>query len=368
MKKRIFVKSICFSVICVICLWTQSNAIACTGIMLRTEDNSVVHGRTMELSSAPDISIVVIPRGYGFIGKTPIGDGLKYSAIYAAVGSILYNDIVVQDGINETGLAVASFMFSTCAEYTPATTENQKKGLSPVDFTNWLLTQFATIDEVREAVKNEVVVITPTVVDGWGTEAPPFHYMVYNKSGESIVIEPVGGKLIVHDNPFGVITNSPTFDWHMTNLRNYIPLDPNNLPLINVNDVTLKPFGEGNGMFGLPGDFTPPSRFVRAIFFSTTAIPSKTIEKGVEQVFHILNNFDIPFGLVRETNDGVVSIDHTVCTTARDPKNLRYYYKSYDDQTIRMVQLKQFDLEAKEIKKLNTKSEQVIVDMTDKLK
>lgn len=368
MRRRVRIKSICFSVICVISLWAQSNAIACTGIMLRTEDSSVVHGRTMELSGAPDISIAVIPRGYGFIGKTPNGDGLKYSAKYAAVGAILYNDAIVQDGINETGLAVASFMFTTCAEYTPVTTGNQQKGLSPVDFTNWLLTQFASIDEVREAVKNEAVVITPTVVEGWGTEAPPFHYMVYNKSGESIVIEPVGGKLIVHENPFGVITNSPTFDWHMTNLRNYIPLNPNDLPPINVRGVTLKPFGEGNGMFGLPGDFTPPSRFVRAIFFSTTAIPSKTVEQGVEQVFHILNNFDVPLGLVREDVDGVVNFDHTVCTTVRDPQNLSYYYKSYDDQTIRVVQLKQFDLEAKKVKMLSTKSKQVIVDMTNKLK
>jgi len=327
-------------------LCVQSIVMACTGIMLRTEDNSAVHGRTMELSGTPDISIVVIPRGYGFIGKTPNGDGLKYAAKYASVGAILYNDAVVQDGINETGLAVASLMFATCSEYTPVT----------------------TIDEARKAIESESVVITPTVIEGWGPTAPQFHYMVYNKSGESIVIEPVGGKLIVHDNPFGVITNSPTFDWHMTNLRNYITLNPNDLPPINIRGVTFKPFGEGNGMFGLPGDFTPPSRFVRAIFFSTTAIPSKTVGKGVEQVFHILNNFDVPLGLVRETKDGVVSYDHTVCTTARDPQNLYYYYKSYDDQSMRMVQLKQFDLEAKEIKRLDTKSKQVIVDMTDKLK
>jgi len=42
-------------------------------------------------------------------------------------------------------------------------------------------------------------------------------------------------------------------------------------------------------MLGLPGDFTPPSRFVRAVAFSTSVLPSKTGEEAVLQAFHILN-------------------------------------------------------------------------------
>ena len=121
-------------------------------------------------------------------------------------------------------------------------------------------------------------------------------------------------------------------------------------------------------MLGLPGDFTPPSRFVRAAVFSATAIPSDTAEKGIEQVFHILNNFDIPVGVAREESEGVMHTDYTMLTMGRDPKNMRYYYKSYDDQTIRMVDPKQFDLDAKTIKMLNTKSKQPMVDMSDQFK
>jgi choloylglycine hydrolase len=121
-------------------------------------------------------------------------------------------------------------------------------------------------------------------------------------------------------------------------------------------------------MLGLPGDFTPPSRFVRAAVFSTTAIPSDNAEKGIEQVFHILNNFDIPVGVARAEEEGVIHTDYTMLTMARDPKNMRYYYKSYDDQTIRMVDLKQFDLDAKTIKMLSTKSQQPTVDMSDQFK
>jgi len=340
-------------------------ALACTGIMLKTKDGSIVHGRTVEFGITIDTSVVVVPRGFEFVGQTPKGDGLKYSARYAAIGTIAFTDVKILDGFNEAGLTAAAFYFPTFAEYTLVTPENQAKGLSPGDFPNWLLTQFATVEEVRKAIENDEVVITPTVLEGWGPETPPFHWVVYDKTGASIVIEPVGGKLVVHDNPLGVMSNSPTFDWHMTNLRNYIALNPRNVPPITIDGQTFQQFGQGSGMLGLPGDFTPPSRFVKAAVFSTTAIPSDNAEKGIEQVFHILNNFDIPIGVAREESDGVMHTDYTMLTMARDPKNLRYYYKSYDDQTIRMVDLKQFDLDAKTIKMLSTKSKQPTVDMSE---
>jgi choloylglycine hydrolase len=157
------------------------------------------------------------------------------------------------------------------------------------------------------------------------------------------------------------MSNSPTFDWHMTNLRNYIALNPRNVP-------PIRQLGQGSGMLGLPGDFSPPSRLVRAAVFSATAIPSDTAQQGIEQVFHILNNFDIPVGVAREESDGAIHSDYTMLTTARDPQSLRYYYKSYDDQSIRMVDLKQFDLDAKTIKMLGTKGKQPIVDMSDQVK
>ena len=153
----------------------------------------------------------------------------------------------------------------------------------------------------------------------------------------------------------------------MINLRNYIALNPRNVPQVKVVGETFQQLGQGGGMLGMPGDFSPPSRFVRAAVFSAAAIPAETVEKGVQQVFHILNNFDIPVGIVQEQAGGLVHTDYTMLTIARDPKNLRYYYKSYDDQTIRMVDLNRFDLSQKAIKLLSTKSEQPIIDMTDKV-
>lgn len=341
---------------------------ACTGIMLKTIDNSIVHGRTLEFAVPLDTSIAVIPRGYRFIGQTPMGAGMQYTSKYAALGMIAFKDPNILDGINEKGLAVGVFYFPGFAEYTPVSANNKQIALSPADFPNWILTQFASIPELRKAIENNQVVVTPTLIPGWGPQVQPFHYVAYDKSGMSIAIEPVNGKLVVHDNPFGVMTNSPTFDWHMTNFRNYITLSPNNIPELKVAGQVFTQLGQGNGMFGLPGDYTPPSRFIRAAMFSTNSAPSKTVEDGIKQVFHILNNFDIPLGVARETTSDVVQSDYTMLTAARDPQNLIYYYKSYDDQTIRMVQLNKFDLNARAIKLYNAKSKQTFVNISDKLK
>lgn len=339
---------------------------ACTGLMLINKDGSLVAGRTVEFGLKIDASAAMVPRGHIFTGKTPAGDGLRYTAKYAAVGVYSFKDVKLMDGINEAGLVAGAFYLPTFASYTPVTPENQSKGLSPVEFPNWLLTQFGSVAEVRQAIQSGAAIITATVEPDWGPTPQPFHYAIYDKTGAAIVIEPVGGKLIIHENVLGSVTNSPTFDWHLTNLRNYMTLNPNNVDKGKIGKLQVQALGAGNGMWGLPGDFSPVSRFVRASLFSANAIPSANAEEGINQIFHILNNFDIPKGIAQDNNS---SPDYTQVTTARDPQNLRYYYKTYDDQTIRMIDMKKLDLSAKEIKRFRVdESSQPIVDMTAKLK
>ncbi len=343
-----------------------SHSEACTGIKLKTKDNKAVHGRTFEFGIKVDTSVAVTPKGYAFTGTTPLGDGMSYQSKYAAVGSICFDNLAIMDGMNEAGLSIGTFYFPGYAGYTPTTTENQASSLSPIDFSNWILTQFGTLEEVKSALQS--VFIAPTVIQGWGKTPPPFHYIVYDKSGNSLVIEPMEGKLNVFDNPLGILTNSPNFEWHMTNLRNYINLKPDNVAPLKIGKLVLAPFGQGSGMVGLPGDFTPPSRFVRAAVYSVTANPVNTVNESVFQAFHILNQFDIPLGTVRQENDGTVHSDYTLATVVHDPHNLKYYFRTYEDQTIRVADLKAFDTGAKEIKKVSTSGRQPYVDVSKELK
>jgi choloylglycine hydrolase len=339
---------------------------ACTGLRITAEVGKAVHGRTLEFGIDIKTSVTCIPRGYAFTGETSDGKGLEYTSKYAAVGAMCFDTLALMDGMNEEGLSVGTFYFPGFAGYTPTTKENIGKSLSPIDFPNWILTQFKSLDEVKNGLSQ--VVIAPTVFKDWGNIVPPFHYIVYDKSGKSIVIEPVDGKLEVFDNPIGVLTNSPDFKWHMTNLRNFINLTPNNVPPLKIDGATFAPFGQGSGMVGLPGDFTPPSRFVRAAIFAITATPVKNANEAVFKVFHLLNQFDIPVGVARQKDGDVVHTDYTLATVVREPSTLRYFVRTYDDQTIRMVDLHTFNKDGKEVLLISTEGSPTYVDISNQLK
>ncbi|MDR3476533.1 MAG: choloylglycine hydrolase family protein [Gammaproteobacteria bacterium] len=340
----------------------SSVTFACTGIQLKAKDGSIINGRTVEFGLNLNLSGLVIPRNYRFQGTLPDGTpGLTYTSKYAVMGGGMFGEIAVSDGMNEKGLAMGDFYFPNYAGYAAVTADNKAKALSPTEFSNWVLTQFATVDEVKAGVKS--VVIVGTTPKGWPV-LPPFHYVVYDKSGKSVVIEPINGELKVYDNPVGVLTNSPSFDWHMTNLASYINLSPINAPPVKVDGMKLQQFGEGSGMHGLPGDFTPPSRFVRAAIFSSAAIPADNAEQAVFQAFHILNQFDIPFGSVRAVENKMMIPEYTLATIVRDPQNLKLYFRTFEDQTIKVIDLKSFDLDAKQVKKISMQGKQQVVDIS----
>jgi choloylglycine hydrolase len=333
---------------------------------LETLDGDVIHGRTLEFGEPIDVSIAVIPRGFSFRGTTPSGPGIRYSAKYAALGAIAFGQLSLLDGINEKGLSVGTFYFPGFASYSKIDKENQNQALSPVEFPNWVLSQFATIDDLKEGLKE--IYIAPTVSSEWGLLPPSFHYIVYDQKGDCIVIEPIGGSLIVYENTIGTLTNSPTFDWHMTNLRNYINLSPYNSTPVTINGFIFGSLGMGSGMHGLPGDFTPASRFVRAAIFSSAAPKPKSSEDAVFDVFNLLNNFDIPVGSVIEKVADMVYIDKTLLTIVRDPKALKFYFKTKDDPRIKSVDLTQFDLNSRFVKTLPLRPYKQIDDVSNQLK
>lgn len=363
----IFKKTLWMTAAVVCALAAVPNTEACTGIQLKTQQGATVNGRTVEFGEKIDMNVLVIPRDYAFSGTLPNGKkGLAYRSKYAAVGVGPIDEDIIADGLNEAGLSVGAFYLPGYAGYPDINAQNQNQAVAPFEFVNWLLSEFASVDEVKQNLNH--IVIAPTSFKAWGF-APPLHYVVYDKSGKSIVIEPIQGQLRVYDNPLGVITNAPTFDWHMTNLQNYINLSVLGVPSLNIDGITLKQFSQGNGLHGLPGDFTSPSRFVRAAIFSAAAIPASNTDAAVAQVFHILNQFDIPLGSVRsiDPKTGKTHLDYTMLTSVKDPKNGRYYFKTYDNQRIRVINLKDFDLTAKTIRKTSTESQQTFEDIAKQL-
>jgi len=310
---------------------------ACTGIRLVAKDGGVIAARTLEFGVNLHSDVLVVPAGTVETGTLPDGGkGITYTTKYGFVGANAEGMNVILDGINDHGLYIGLFYFPDYASYPDVTEDNAARAMAPYEYGNWLLGNFATIDEVK--ANFDKVALVPVVLAAM-KQVPPVHFVVYDRTGKSVVIEPLNKGLKIYDNPLGVVTNSPTYDWHMTNLRNYVNLTATNVPPVGLGGITLAQLGQGSGLRGLPGDFTPPSRFVRAVAFSQSAIPSDTAEQAVLQAFHILNNFDIPYGAVRDMQGGQMHAEYTTWTSASDLKNLRWYFKTYGDQSIHSVDL-----------------------------
>jgi choloylglycine hydrolase len=237
--------------------------------------------------------------------------------------------------------------------------------LAPWELPTYLLSNCADVKEAVAAVKS--IRVGSVVQKDLGT-VPPCHFMVADVHGQYVVLEYVNGQLNIHDDPLGVITNAPSFDWHLTNLRNYVNLSVTNVPPIAISGIKFGGLGQGSGMLGLPGDFTPPSRFVRAVAFTQSALPVATAHDGVLQAFHILNQFDIPKGAARGVEHGKTVADYTLWTSASDLKNLRYHFRTFANSRIRMADLKKMNLDAKEVVTVPMSGPEEIDDLSGKAK
>jgi choloylglycine hydrolase len=337
---------------------------ACTGIRLTAADGTVVHARTLEFGIDLKSDVILVPRGYSRTGTTPDGKpGKRWAAKYAALGANALGMPVIVDGLNERGLAIGLFYFPTTAKYQAYSPSEADKTIAPWELGSYILENFATAEEVRANVPN--IVVPDVILEAWKF-VPPVHYVVHDATGKSIVIEYTEGKLNIYDNPLGIMSNSPTFEWHMTNLRNYVNFSLSDVPPVQLGSVKLLPFGQGSGMLGLPGDFTPPSRFVRAAAFSQSVLPSQTGIEAVLEAFHILNAFDIPKGGVREhekDEHGNVIADYTIWISANDLKAKRFYFRTYENSQIRMVDLRKQKLDGKEIVKWSMQGDEVVRDL-----
>lgn len=335
---------------------------ACTGIRLKPGDGSIIAARTMEFAADLRSNIVVIPRRYDYQGTAPGNKpGLKWTTRYGVAGANGFDLPLIVDGLNERGLAVGVFYFPGYAQYQSVSPAELNRALGPWELPTYLLTTCASVDEALAALDG--VRVGAAIEDHLGF-APPCHYLINDSLGRCVVVEYVDGKLKTYDNVLGVMSNSPTFDWHLTNLRNYVNLTVTNVPPVAIGDLKLSGFGQGTGTLGLPGDFTPPSRFVRAAFFSQSALPVATAQEGVEQAFHLLNQFDIPKGIARGQEDGHTVADYTLWTSAADLTNRRYYFHTFDSRRIRMVDLDRLDFDSRRIATIPMSGGEVIEDVS----
>lgn len=346
-----------------------SSASGCTGIRLVAKDGSAVYGRTMEWGSFDLHSrVAIIPLGHKFTGLTPEGlNGRTWLAKHGVVALDMLERDLLADGMNEAGLAAGMFYHPGFAEYPDYDPAQAANSISPADVVAYILTQFATVDEVRTAMAD--VRVVPVVEEAIGIPVPA-HWMVTEPSGKSIVIEYTNGKVRIFDNQLGVITNAPNYDWHITNLRNYVNLSAVALPTRSIQEMNFAPLGAGSGMIGLPGDNTPVSRFVRAVAWTQTARPTPRSSETVYEVFRILDNFNLPLGAAEGSDGGHGKLEgmrsSTIWTTAWDLKEKALYFHTQHNRRVRKVSLSGVDFSGDEIRHipLDREKAQDVLDLT----
>ena len=305
---------------------------ACTGITLFTQDGLPVTARTIEWAGNDlESRYTIVPRGFRQRSFTPDGqqDGMSFTAKYGYVGLAVQQAEFVVEGLNEVGLAAGLFYFPQYGEYEAYDASRKESTVSDLQLVSWILGSCRNVDEVKAALR-KVHVVT---IDPRGSTV---HWRFTEEGGRQVVLEIIGKEMRFYENTLGVLTNSPSFDWHLTHLNNYVNMKAGPVLRGRVGRLGLTSFGGGSGLYGIPGDMTPPSRFVRAVIFQSMAPVLATTEKTVEQAFHILNNFDIPTGIQFAEGEEVPDIPSaTQWTVATDLSHRRIYYRTMHNATIR---------------------------------
>lgn len=357
----------------------------CTEISIVTKNGDVISGRTNEFGMYYNNNVSFFPRKSVTSNSVILPSTNESFSDYAIIGincGELFGERLsslkfLNDGINEKGLAVSLLYYPGYAEYNLVddVKDNEIDLLSMV----WqLLAKCASVVEVKAFVEeHQGQFVVPTMAN------QPGHFFVIDRSGSSIVLEPDNKGRLEIKKSNGVMTNSPSYEFHLTNLGQYANLQQFDTlePMFDrVNDEPALSYGTAGG-FGVPGDTSPASRFIKACYYAKTSDKNTVVtpEDGVLRLIRILNNFDIipgyslkklpttidndqPKGEVPTSlnSDNIVHSDfdntvsaHTDHTIVKDLTNLKFYYKDWSNQSIRYVAMDDYDLDSTEIVTIN---------------
>ena len=291
----------------------------CTAMTFRSRDH--YFGRTLDYEVSFGESVVVTPRHFPLnFRKMPALD-----RHYAIIGmaTVAEGYPLYYDAVNEKGLAMGGLLFAGCAEYHPFSPE--KENIASFELIPWLLGQCADLREVKNLLGR-----CNLMEMDFSQRLPstPLHWLIADREG-AITLESVGEGLKIYENPVGVLTNSPGFDYQQTRLADYGRLTPEEKP----------GYSRGLGAYGLPGDWSSSSRFVRAAFVRQHSRCEAGEAESVAHFFRMMQTVAVPKGCVRlDSGDA-----HTIYTCCCNQDRGIYYYSTYGDPRVHAVELGERD-------------------------
>lgn len=297
----------------------------CTALSFRSGKH--YFGRNLDLSYHYNEAVTITPRNYPL--KFRFAPEIVYRYATIGMATVVEEFPLYYDGTNEFGLSAAGLNFPGNAYY--GIRENKKYTVASFEFIPWVLCQCKTVKESIDLLQNTQLSDEAFSADYPSTD---LHWIISDKT-QSIVVEPGKNGLEIIQNPFHILTNNPPFAFHANNIQNYQNLS--NHPPENglLSDIQFHPYSNGLGSWGLPGDTSSASRFVRAFFTAKYSVRPAETYAAVTQFFHIL-------GSVRQTEGCTAEpggFTKTVYTSCCDTICGKYYYTTYENSQIRCVQM-----------------------------
>lgn len=302
----------------------------CTAITFKTKDH--YFGRNLDLEYHYQETVTVTPRNFPFSFRKAGTRNEHFAIIGVATVSDGYP--LYYDATNEKGLSMAGLNFPGNAVYQIC--KEGKDNIAPFEAIPWILGQCANVPEAL------IMLQKLNLADiSFSKEYPqsPLHWMLAD-ADQSLTLEPLRDGLRIYENPIGVLTNNPPFEYHIENLNNYLNLTREEPENRFSSQLNLTAFSRGLGAFGLPGDLSSPSRFIRAAYTKFNSVCDSTEAASVSQFFHILGAVAQQNGCVRVGE----SFEKTVYSSCCNTETGIYYYKTYENSQITAINMHAEDL------------------------
>jgi len=280
-------------------LLTVSTASPCSRVLWAPQDGLVFVGRTNDWTGKVDSTFRLFPRGIERVGAVAENPH-KWTSKYGSVALTGY-DMGTHEGINEKGLSVHVLFLAEVCDF--GKRDPKREGIGIMQWPQYYLDNFATVAEAVEAHQTIQFQIEPLVLPN-GAQTM-LHVSIEDKTGDSAVIEYIGGKAeIHHDKRYTVMTNEPAYQKQIENLKQY------------------RTFG---GDKPLPGERKSMDRFVRAAVY-VNALPQPNDQgEGAAYMFSVMRNVSVPFGLGDPERPNISPTDFR---TVMELAGGRYYFES----------------------------------------
>lgn len=298
----------------------------CTCMELKTKSN--YFGRNLDLEYCFNERVVITPRKYPFTLK----NGEELITKYAIIGmaTVVDDYPLYAEASNEKGLAMAGLYFPGNAYYNEM--EKDKLSLAPYELIPYFLGQFCNLEEIKKMLENLNIIKIPFNDKLLVSE---LHWMI-SDGKECIVLEQTKEGLKVYQNPIGVLTNNPPFDYHVMNIKNYGNLTPKFETSRFATNLPLSQYGQGMGAIGLPGDNSPASRFVRGVFNKWNSVCEDDELSSVTQFFHVLDSVAMVRGATITPEGRYDLTTYSCCINTNEGI---YYYKTYNNNQITAIRM-----------------------------